>query len=636
MTSSSSPTSRSRLAAVVLGLVTAAVGWWGAGLWTPASRPKNDRQPGGPNLATSGVTREVEAVLDAVTTEKSSSRQFSLLAAAAQPKTAGALRAWLDRIEALPNAEARDLAQQLLFRDGSGIPFEAMLTVLGESDYRAGSAMGRHWAEREGLPGLTRALSLTGVPASANVVSQMAGICAKTDPEGTLALLLKNSSLPGAASGFGNLFAEWVKTDPTQAVARLNSLTDSQRNSAVWSLVSAWAGTDPEKALAWAKGEAPERRYEMLDQVFSTWARTAPELAAEAMLKDAPEQLSRTGLNFSHEWSQRDPEGLLKWVNSQNEIPVKLQEHLLGQVAQRLASSDPERAWSIAEGLSSNARSNIMHAISRELFTKDPKAAMAWGERLNDRAERSQFYGAAGWMGGSASPEIREEIVSLLPDTDASAVGAKLSLLAKGDPAAALKYWENLPAEMKLTASRQGLHFIAESAPEVAALIIRDKLAAQAAQPPSASPQDSFASGDIETSRVAVALGTRDPAAAKEWITSLPPGPAAADAAANFAAHHGRFDRESIESWLAAEPADSPLRAGLVRGLARLEMGLGDPAAALAHLRAVPAEDKSRTRALEDVYRSWSASDPEQARQALAEFPLTDKERQSLNLSRSQ
>jgi hypothetical protein len=623
-----SSTARMWCAAFVLTAITGAVGWWVAGAWPHHAAETGMRSVVAPTTAGGAVAREIETVLSGIAREKSSSRQFAILAAAPLPRTSGALRAWLDRLESLPNVEARELAQRLLTRDGSAIPFEEMAAILSETSSRASGTLAQAWAEREGLSGLERALSLQGTSVTFGVTDEMARVCARTDPEGTLAILLKHSDPPRSIeSALGAVFAEWVKRDPQKATARFASLTTPQRNSAAYHLVDTWARTDPHQALAWAREQSGEMRQSMMHAALGRWSQTDPELAAKTMLEEVPAiQLS----SVWYYWSQRDPEGMHRWVEAQTDLPWEAQNQALSILARSLVTSDSARAWSLGQNLSGNERRNLVSAISRELLAKDPNAAMAWSANLSDRSDREHFYAAINQLEGITS-EVRDTILDLLPDNEPQAVSAQLALLTKTDAASAKAYWESLDPDMRLPLTRQIISGLVETSPETAATIVREKLADQDfGSSTDTTPAASARWIAMDASRVAVALAGRDPDAAKEWLASLRPSLEVAEAATNFAAHYGRFDRPDVEEWLATQPHDSPLRSGLLRGLARLDMSLGDPGAALAMVSQMAADDPARPNALRALYQVWNAMDAEAAKNAFDALQLTEAERTGL------
>jgi hypothetical protein len=622
-----------RLAMAGFALLAGGIGWWAGGATVKTASENSPRiSPAAPAVA-GNVTREFESLVGRVTGEKSSSRQFALLAAAPTPHTAGALRAWLDRLDRLPNVEARELAEQLLFRDGADIPFDAMASVLSTTDYRVNASLGRAWAEREGLPGLTRALTHPGAPITSSVIAMMAQVCAQTDPQGTLGLLLQQGlASPTAFTGLSSVFSEWVKHDPDQATAALAALPEAQRQSASWSLAYAWAASDPRKALDWVGSQEEAHRSDLVVQICDVWAMSAPDLAADALVKIAPDQIGNASSLFAR-WCEHDAEGMMTWINQQTELPGQAHERLLGIAASTLATRDPDRAWGLVTDLSAEQRSNVLGSISRSLFAKDPAAAMAWAGQLIEATDRASYIMSMADIPTGTTPEQREKFFAALPDTEPGAATVKLNLLAKTDAAAARQYWDNLSDDNRASIMRQGLGQWGEAAPDLASAIIHEKLTLQTQARASGSTSDgSDQVLGIEASQVAVLLANRDPQSAKTWISSLPPGPVASDVAANFAANHGRFDRAGVESWLSAEPDDSPVRSGLLRGLARLDNALGDPSSAFNHVRQLDPADPGRSAALRDVFTTWQETEPEQAARAFDTLSLTPQEREKLGL----
>ncbi len=618
---------------VGVALLAAIVGWWAGGWGRPASvRPASGGAPP-PAPASAGVTREVESTLARVAAETSSVKQFALLAAAPPPRTPGALRAWLDRLETLPNAEARELAERLLFRSGAAVPHEAMAAVLRDRDSRAGAALARVWAEQEGVAGLTRALALEGAPLAHNIVRIMAVACARTDPQATLDALLQQPALVGITStAVSALFSEWTSVDPEKATAAFATLAPDQRASVANGMARSWAATDPRRALAWVDDQ--KLSPWAAAAVFETWIAKEPRVAADAWLARGPNETGSSGLWYT--WAGTDAAGMVDWLNARPDISASQRGEIAAIAASSLAETDPDRAWALVRDDSVDGRTNVLSTIGHTLFAKDGAAAVAWAGQLTVAADRESFYAAMCDMGGTLTSEQRGAVLAALPGAEPAAAWAKLALLATTDPAAAREYWATLPGDSRTGAVDDRFFAALErSSPDLAALVARERLVATQQAGEATEAPDAARTRDLtafEASRVAVLLSQRDPEAARQWVESLPPGPQASDVTANLAANLGRLDRAGVDSWLREQPLDSPLRPGLLRGVARLEVELGNPAAAFEHVRQLNEGDAGRMSALREVLNSWRAVDEAAATKAYEEVPLTGEERMRLGL----
>ena len=259
-------------------------------------------------------------------------------------------------------------------------------------------------------------------------------------------------------------------------------------------------------------------------------------------------------------------------------------------------AANPHDAYAWAEEhLSGPVKNEGVNALVQSWSARAPEEAQRW---FVETGSTSQALLAAVIAGGAAqSPRKIAQWVETLPDTTNRDTGRIL----------AAREW-------------------AAQSPESAAVYYRTP-----------APDLAGVLADI--------WGTSHPAAAAQWITQLPAGPAREEAAGTLATVWAASDIRAAVQW-SAGLTDPAVRAAAVEHLATT-WGAIDPDKAIAWLDTQPAA--LRDRGLAGAYNSWAGTDPaglaewipqlqagapsDTARRSLAEVRLADDPAAALDLA---
>ncbi len=620
----------------------ALLGWWMTGELAPrrAGEIASAESPASSASPVSQAGDSVHGQLAALLAETSASRQFVLVASWSRPRSAAEARAWLARAERLPGSALREFAVALLLRDTPVLPYETLAASMSFADPQTAAHFAERWIGAHGPAALSQALDRSLPDA---LIFALAQAGARQDPQALWAQLQDrpfNESLRQAMSG---LFTTWLAAAPDEAASRFFALPAPRQNELRYTFILAWTEQDPAQALAWVLQHPPADRDLYVSAIIGQWGIHDPAAAAAAMMTHASDLLHRNvtlGISIWGVWADRDPEGLLTWLDAQPGLPAGSWHWARGEVAMARAGTDPDAAWELAKESPPPLRRSSVSRIANTLIERDPARAIDWFRELTDVADREAFLSALQSRANAErlTPGARERFLSSLPDHDPTAAAAKVQLMA-GDPEAVSSYWRSLSADIRHELVRsQAFAQVINQAPATAAELYLEQIRQSAQAEDAAGRDDSLFKGLFfhghyrQGSQLALSLAATDPSAAERWIAALPALDAAlaTEVASNYAANLGRFDRARLDTWLDSLPADSPIGHGLLRGLARLELTLHDPAAALALTERLPANSPYRNDALTDVFRVWKRLDSAAAEEKLATLPLTDAQKNEL------
>lgn len=206
------------------------------------------------------------------------------------------------------------------------------------------------------------------------------------------------------------LAQEWGRQDPQAAIRAIESVRErSQRDALLQIALQGWAQKDPVQAAEWALARPPSHarvqllatalgglvakdpsaamamlerlsateKQRLTPNVLMNWARREPQEAAAWLAKHGDVHMHQNALAMiASIYAERDPDEAMRWAGS---LPAENAQLVMGQVVERIARDDPERASAIVRQMKEGPqRTGAMAGIARTWAQSDPRAALTW------------------------------------------------------------------------------------------------------------------------------------------------------------------------------------------------------------------------------------------------------------------
>ncbi|GAA5132102.1 hypothetical protein JIN84_07640 [Luteolibacter yonseiensis] len=492
------------------------------------------------------------------------------------------------------------------------------------------------------------------------------------DPTAALAFVDSCKSRSFQKNAAGSCFAALGKVDPDRAMSEFEKLPKGEiRETAGMALVSALSDKDPAAACDLLEKEASPGAFGdyYTAEIFSSWAKKDPLAAAKRLESMPPDRVGDYSAGqLAASWAQKDPAAALKWAKT---LTGDRKSNSASEVYKVIARDDPAKAWEQLKGEPGHLRGRIFGSILEIVADEDPKKAMSmlttlgsksdlrigtdnflnslsWNDtrlafevidQVKDPATRRENLGNQMYNAAWSSPELLKEQIGKLTDREKiDTSGAVLRGLVSSDPAAAEKYFLELPeaqrstqtlsqmlAQYSNTNAKKAFEFATSlTNPQEQAAAVRGLFQNWSREDPEAAAEGwkklPSGQGRLEAlDNVAGSWSQSDPEAAKSWADSLT-GVEKARALAAVLPALARDNPETASRQLAAIIASPP--DGMGQNLASSAGNLAgqwaddDPAAASRWAASLP-NGPSRDEGLQAVSRAWSQYDAVAAAQWL-------------------
>ena len=329
-------------------------------------------------------------------------------------------------------SQGRDYSLTEILEEGDrGSRFEKLIAKLDRTDSEEFGALLKDISKR-GFNGVMRQERLLIIAA-----------WAKRDPIAAVEYLAKNDR--DDAMQF-EAMATWASDDPdaAEAWARANH-EGNGANDWLVGVIKGLAGTDPMRAGALIAeiGDRPQsrERQQALESVMpyvmeqgGDFARTWIEGLGDGRLQ------SNGAMWMGRKMANRDPEAAASWIESLGTKEARREASEL--VAQRFASKDLAGAQSWVKSLPEDTRTEAAEGVVSVMARDDPRAAVAWLEKLGDNPDYDGAWVDLVQQGFETEPGVA--MVGALRLSDESwrerYTGNFLSRWMKEDKAAATKW----------------------------------------------------------------------------------------------------------------------------------------------------------------------------------------------------
>lgn len=207
------------------------------------------------------------------------------------------------------------------------------------------------------------------------------------------------------------------------------------------------ARSDPEAGLKWITetlhGDA---RNQALSSMATTLARVDAAQATD-FIAALPQNTFRADMEcmLVNEWSMYDPCRALEWVDKQ--ASGAQHDQLLQISTHAIAYNLPEFAAAHLAEMAPSMQSEIASIVGETLATKDPKAAFAWVETVEDPELRLQALSSAvnAWASADAFGALEYALASEDVDARESMLRFIIDPMSDENPEMAARQLERLP-----------------------------------------------------------------------------------------------------------------------------------------------------------------------------------------------
>ena len=217
---------------------------------------------------------------------------------------------------------------------------------------------------------------------------------ARLDPEAVLKLMADKSPKE-QAQGVGDAFAQLALNDPEAATRRLNDYPAGPvRDAAVARLANTWALDDPAAAKAWVATLSGTEQNRALSSLIPSMAGTDPKGAADMLgkllataPKDTDNNLENATSSLVSTWGRDDPESAATWTATLADGNLK--NNAISNLASSWAREDFDAAGKWLDTLPDGQARDM--GVSSMVYAKsnsDPATAFAWAATIGDNSRR--------------------------------------------------------------------------------------------------------------------------------------------------------------------------------------------------------------------------------------------------------
>jgi len=331
----------------------------------------------------------------------------------------------------------------------------AHVATLG-GDSRQLSVLNGVWGELARADPERLLASLAALPADSRRIAEQIAVqqLAERDPLAAVRYLERMPFSPERQGIMSSVARSYGRRDPTAALAWARALPG--QDFVLASVLGGVAEQDPQRAMDLAFSLAPNERMRAVQ--FIAMGGTRDDATAEAManrlltvddrqLRDSVSQM------LIMTWSQRSPEGAMRWLlaNGQSVSP-----NAFMQLGQQMAMRDPRSALAQSAQIPAAAREQWMQGVAQGYAQNDPQGVTEWLAQY--RAE--PWYARAAW---SAATQVAQRdgaaAARLIEGVDTERAGAEARQLvnmvaaswANQDPAAAAEWAIDRRSEQERT-----------------------------------------------------------------------------------------------------------------------------------------------------------------------------------------
>jgi RNA polymerase sigma factor (sigma-70 family) len=414
-----------------------------------------------------------------------------------------------------------------------------------------------------------------------------------------------------------NVFKGWLRSDPEAAIAWWQQQPAGyHHNGEGYDIVGQLMQSDPEAALHLLLGMKVDTQSREFIDLFSTWGGNDPagavaalgELPAGPLRNSAIEQLASG-------WSGEDPRAELAWA--QTLPPGREREIVEGLGIGELSQSNLAEAIADINNLPSGERDGAILNMLDGVVDAGPDAVWTAAQQVTDASNRDSVMETSILVRESwyKPEETLKWLENVPPDAGNTTHWMQKFALywALDAPGAAMAAAANVPEGPQRDNYVEGLMLgVTHSAPEQAEQLVASLPADQQAE---------------AANKVAAAVAEQNPAAAAQWVATLPDGTVTAKTVDTLMDQWADNDPAAAGQWVQSLPAGT-MQDGAAA--AYVNDAANNYPAAAAQLAAGIGDAEKRAGAETTAAEAWLKKDPKAAEAWLAKTDLPDATKQEL------
>lgn len=440
---------------------------------------------------------------------------------------------------------------------------------------------------------------------------------ARHDPHLAFSMIDEND--PENSIAYHYLFNTLAKTDLRAALHLLEQTRPDDRQSALGGMMYEWANREPDAALSWVQGITDDKlRQTAIQSLSSALSMTFPEkagdlIASELGKKKGVEEVQTLLHSFLYSWNVKDPAAAGKWVAT---LPRDYRETAMATNRSVLAQANPTAYLQALEETKTIAPNEVYTFSSSlaALARSDPSKIAEWIGQNQEWLPKQTLATAISDVTLN-HPALAPQLLPMLTKGTATnrAYTKAGEHWADKDVAAAAQFLAALPPGEERDAFQQGIfqqtlsvnpqeaYQMVEATPEGAlrtdllnALASKSQEYQTTADWISARFSDSK-DGATALSKLMIQWGKAAPAEAATWLKNTPEGATKDQLVSSYSTSIVRHDPDMAIQWATS---------------------IND--------------EKARSRAMEQIARSWLHIDRSAAREWINSAPFSNQTKERL------
>ncbi|MBN8458993.1 MAG: hypothetical protein J0M04_14250 [Verrucomicrobia bacterium] len=419
----------------------------------------------------------------------------------------------------------------------------------------------KRWAEVDPHAALAFLKSRRDPRERGRLLEPIAGPLAKVDPAAVLELATESFTRSPYASNMqaSTMLAALADASPAALERELGKLPFPLRKMAIAGLDAALLKRDPAAGIAALRDEP-----DGLKRFKSALSNNSESLKGLLADPDSlpPGWFAAAASENPYQLVRDDPE---RWIHEELGVlgfSKQQADNLANQAISLLASKDPERAFELLDdgSLTPAQRMNLIKRATEHLANDDPDDAKRWIARLTDPKEIDAANAALESTRNQNPPKTATpaEWLTQLASRDANWISSYTDPVGKWDRdqiTAAMGEFSKLPEETKTACANK---LVSHGSDEVPPSLQATAISWMLEHPQPDDSNNTVRPGDalIFASKLASTWCRQDPAAASQWVRSLPAGDARLWAAKNLALQWAEYEPQAARQWAASLPAD--------------------------------------------------------------------------------
>lgn len=235
---------------------------------------------------------------------------------------------------------------------------------------------------------------------------------ATEDPQGALARLKSLGQSADRHNLIANVIGIWAQTDPEQALLAALNIADG--NNYAYSALSVLAKNDGVRALELTKQYQDRLEHSVMSQVMQTWASSDPQGAAAYIEQLGGNQVVKNARQIAWHYALQYPEEAYRWAER---VGLLEDSNLASNMGNALVQNDLNKAQEIYALLPPSAsRDGLFANIVRQRSKIDIAQTYKWLSDYTDEPKYSEVRNNLLYEWSRRDPQASAEVIMSIED----------------------------------------------------------------------------------------------------------------------------------------------------------------------------------------------------------------------------